>query len=77
MTMNKVLRDMNLQHDAHGFRSSFRDWAAEKAPEVPDPVAEAALSHIVSDKVIGAYKRTKFVELRRGLLERWGKFVAP
>jgi integrase len=76
MTMNKVLRDMKLKHDAHGFRSSFRDWAAEKAPETPDPVAEAALSHIVSDKVIGAYKRTKFVELRRGLLERWGKFVA-
>lgn len=75
MTMAKVLRTEELAYDAHAFRSSFRDWAAEKMPEIPDPVAEAALAHIVPDKVVRAYKRTRFIEMRRGLLEAWGKFV--
>lgn len=75
MTMNKVLRDTKLPYDAHAFRSSFRDWAAEKMPEIPDPVAEAALAHVVPDKVVRAYKRTSFVEMRRQLLEAWGAFV--
>jgi integrase len=75
MTMNKVLRDAGLKWDAHGFRSSFRDWAAEKMPETPDPVVEAALAHEVPDKVVRAYKRTKFIEMRRKLLEAWGVFV--
>ncbi|KQM57150.1 MULTISPECIES: tyrosine-type recombinase/integrase [unclassified Sphingomonas] len=75
MTMNKVLRTAGQPFDAHGFRSSFRDWAAEKMPEIPDPVAEAALAHIVSDKVVRAYKRTTFVEMRRKLLGGWGEFL--
>lgn len=75
MTMNKVLRDAGYPYDSHGFRSSFRDWAAEKMAEIPDAVAEAALAHIVSDKVVRAYKRTNFIEMRRGLLEAWGQFV--
>jgi len=75
MTMAKVLRTADLPHDAHAFRSSFRDWAAEKMPEIPDPVAEAALAHVVPDKVVRAYKRTTFVEMRRALLEAWGDFV--
>lgn len=75
MTMNKVLRSADQPYDAHGFRSSFRDWAAEKMPDVPDPVAEAALAHAVPDKVVRAYKRTSFVEMRRKLLDAWGTFV--
>ncbi len=75
MTMNKVLRDAGYEYDSHGFRSSFRDWAAERMPEMPDAVAEAALAHIVSDKVVRAYKRTNFIEMRRELLEKWGEFV--
>lgn len=75
MTMSKVLRDAKLPFHVHAFRSSFRDWAAEKMPEIPDPVAEAAIAHIVPDKVIRAYKRTKFIEMRRTLLEAWGKYV--
>ncbi len=74
MTMNKVLRSAGQQYDAHGFRSSFRDWAAEKMPDMPDPVAEAALAHAVPDMVVRAYKRTTFVEMRRVLLEAWGNF---
>lgn len=77
MTMNKVLRSADQPYDAHGFRSSFRDWAAEKMPDVPDPVAEAALAHAVPDMVVRAYKRTTFVEMRRELLETWAWFVTP
>lgn len=75
MTLNKVLRVAEQPYDAHGFRSSFRDWAAEKMPQIPDPVAEAALAHSVPDKVVRAYKRTTFVEMRRELLEAWGEYV--
>ena len=75
MTLNKVIRTAGLLNDAHGFRSSFRDWAAEMMPEVPDPVAEAALAHIVSDKVVRAYKRTDFLEMRRTLLDGWAAYL--
>ncbi len=73
---NKILRDAGLSHDTHGFRSSFRDWAAENMPEIPDPVAEAAIAHTVPDEVVRAYKRTTFIEMRRTLLEAWGTFLS-
>jgi len=66
-----------LPYTVHGFRSSFRDWAAEKMPEIPDPVAESALSHTVPDKVMRAYKRTDLLDMRRTLLDGWGGFVMP
>ena len=75
MALNKLLRDAGVIYDAHGFRSSFRDWAAEQMSQIPDAVAEAALAHAVPDKVIRAYKRTNFLEMRRTLLEAWGDFV--
>lgn len=75
MTISKVMRDADLTFVPHGFRSSFRDWAAEQHPEIPDPVAEAALSHSVPDAVIAAYKRTKFLEMRRTLLDHWSAFI--
>jgi len=74
MTLSKILRDAKVPYTVHGFRSSFRDWAAEKMPEVPDAVAEAAIAHVVPDKVVRAYKRTKFIAMRRDLLEAWGSF---
>ncbi|RVT93133.1 tyrosine-type recombinase/integrase [Sphingomonas crocodyli] len=76
MTLSKVMRDEKLPFTVHGFRSSFRDWAAEKVPEMPDAVAEAALAHLVPDKVERAYKRSNFLEMRRDLLDRWGRFAA-
>jgi len=75
MTISKVMRDADLSFVPHGFRSSFRDWAAEQHSEIPDPVAEAALSHSVPDAVIAAYKRTKFLEMRRTLLDHWSAFI--
>ncbi|HET6409417.1 MAG TPA: hypothetical protein VFG14_16135, partial [Chthoniobacteraceae bacterium] len=59
----------------HGFRSSFRDWAAEMMPTIPDPVAEAALAHVVPDNVIAAYKPTSFLALRRELPAAWGTAI--
>lgn len=76
MALSKIMRDAGLASVPHGFRSSFRDWAAEKMPTVPDPVAEAALAHVVPDKVVAAYKRTSFMAMRRKLTDAWGKFVA-
>ncbi|MEH6661910.1 MAG: integrase arm-type DNA-binding domain-containing protein [Parasphingorhabdus sp.] len=72
---NKALRDAGIPYDSHGFRSSFRDWAAENVPEIPDPVAEAAISHVVADKVVRAYKRTTFIEMRRILLQKWSDYL--
>ena len=72
MTISKIMA--GLPYVPHGFRSSFRDWAAEKMPHIPDPVAEAALAHVVPDKVTRAYKRTDFLEMRRELLSEWGNF---
>jgi integrase len=75
MTLTKVMREAKAPYTVHGFRSSFRDWAAEKMPEIPDAVAEAALAHVVSDQVVRAYKRTDFLEMRRRLLQAWSEFV--
>jgi integrase len=74
MALTKTLRDMGMDCTAHGFRSSFRDWAAERT-SVGDDVAEAALAHAVPDKVIAAYKRTTFDEMRRELMDAWGRFA--
>ncbi len=57
----------------HGFRSSFRDWAAETG--VRREVAEAALAHVVLDPVEAAYRRTDLFEQRRSVMERWGAYV--
>ncbi|MDB5714165.1 MAG: hypothetical protein JWO15_1562 [Sphingomonadales bacterium] len=76
MTLSKVMKDAKKPFTPHGFRSSFRDWAAEKMPHIPDPVAEAAIAHVVSDRVVRAYKRTAFVDMRRLLLEEWAQYLA-
>lgn len=58
---------------AHGFRSSFRDWAAERT-NFPSEVAEMALAHVVDDKVEAAYRRGDLFEKRRQLMEAWARF---
>lgn len=59
----------------HGFRSSFRDWAAEQTA-FPHEVAEAALAHVLADKVEAAYRRSDLFERRRRLMAAWAGFVA-
>jgi integrase len=56
----------------HGFRSTFRDWAAETGQ--PADIAEAALAHIVADKTVAAYQRGDLLERRRKLMDAWATF---
>lgn len=75
MSMATVLRRMEVEGvTVHGFRSTFRVWAAERA-NVPREVAEAALAHTLGDKVEQAYQRSDFLEARRDLMQRWADFV--
>jgi integrase len=76
MAMDMLLRRMGRKDaTVHGFRSTFRDWAAE-CTSFPREVAEAALAHIVGDKVEAAYRRGDLFEKRRELMEAWAKFCA-
>jgi integrase len=59
----------------HGFRSSFRDWAAEMTDH-PREVAEMALAHTVGNKVESAYRRGDLFEKRRRLMEEWDRYCA-
>lgn len=58
---------------AHGFRSSFRDWAAERT-NFPSEVAKMALAHAVGDKVDAAYRRGDLFERRRRMMAAWETF---
>jgi integrase len=58
----------------HGFRSSFRDWAAETGQ--PADIAEAALAHVVGDKTVAAYQRGDLLERRCRLMAAWAAFCA-
>lgn len=73
----KVLREAGRTETVHGFRSTFRDWAAEERADLPGEVAEMALAHEVGSAIERAYRRTRLVEMQRDLLESWGRFVAP
>jgi len=70
MAFLMALRRMKLDITAHGFRSSFRDWAAERT-NTPRDVCEAALAHSVKDKTEAAYNRTDLFEKRRALMDAW------
>jgi integrase len=74
MAMLMLLRKMGRGDlTAHGFRSTFRDWAAEST-NFPSEVCELALAHTVGDKVEAAYRRGDMFEKRRHLAESWAKF---
>ena len=73
-TISKLLRDLGIEAVPHGFRSSFRDWAAE-CTDAPREVCELALAHVNSDRVEAAYRRTDLFERRRALMEEWSGFV--
>jgi integrase len=72
MAMLMLLRRMRRDDlTVHGFRSSFRDWTAERTGFAGE-VAEAALAHAVGDKVEAAYRRGDLFEKRRRLMQAWG-----
>jgi integrase len=74
MAFLMLLRRMELNDlTVHGFRSTFRDWAAERT-DYPNHVVEMALAHAVSDKVEQAYRRGDLFEKRRRLMQQWATF---
>ncbi|WP_424929526.1 tyrosine-type recombinase/integrase [Amaricoccus tamworthensis] len=76
MSMLMLLRRMKVEGvTVHGFRSTFRDWAAEEA-HAPREVAEMSLAHKVGSDVERAYARTDLLERRRELMRLWSRFVA-
>ncbi|MCH8238781.1 MAG: integrase arm-type DNA-binding domain-containing protein [Proteobacteria bacterium] len=60
---------------AHGFRSTFRDWAAE-CTAYPNEVSEMALAHVVKDKTEAAYRRGDLFEKRKRLMRDWGAYCS-
>jgi integrase len=74
MAFLMLLRRMEYTElTAHGFRSTFRDWAAE-CSNFPGEVAEMALAHAVGNKVEAAYRRGDMFEKRRLLMAEWAKY---
>lgn len=74
MAFLMALRRMKLEITAHGFRSAFRDWAAE-ATSHPRDVCEMALAHTIESKVEAAYRRGDLFEKRRSLMDDWAAFI--
>lgn len=74
-TLSKLLREQGIAAVPHGFRSSFRDWAAE-CSDAPREVCEIALAHVNSDRVEAAYRRTDLFDRRRQLMADWAHYIA-
>lgn len=75
MTLTAVMRRMALDAEPHGFRSTFRDWAAERTND-PAEVAEMALAHAVGDKGEAAYRRGDLFEKRRQMMADCAEILA-
>ena len=73
-TLPKVLQYHGIAAVPHGFRSSFRDWAAEQTDH-PREVIEAALAHVVQNKVEAAYARSDLFDRRRRLMNDWATYL--
>ncbi|KLU22239.1 integrase [Caballeronia mineralivorans PML1(12)] len=75
MAMLKLLERMKRDDlTTHGFRSTFRDWAAE-CTAFPSEVAEMALAHAIRDKTESAYRRGDLLDKRRGLMQAWADYI--
>jgi len=76
MALEMVLRRMKIEGaTVHGFRSSFRDWAAE-CTHFSNEVCEAALAHVIDNKAEAAYRRGDLFDKRRKLMEAWATYCA-
>ncbi len=73
--LSTLLRELGIGAVPHGFRSSFRDWAAEET-DAPHAVMEAALSHVIRNQVEAAYARSDLFERRRVLMDDWAGYLA-
>ena len=70
-----LLREQGIAAVPHGFRSSFRDWAGEETDH-PREVIEAALAHVVRNRVEAAYARSDLFERRRVVMDDWARYLA-
>ena len=73
--MLELMRGMRPDFVAHGFRSTFRDWAAE-CTNYPREVCEMALAHSNKDKTEEAYRRGDLFDKRHKLMNEWAKYCA-
>ena len=74
VTLTKLLKEQGINATMHGFRSSFRDWAAERT-DADHAVVELCLAHQVGSAVERAYRRSDLLARRRAVLERWAAYV--
>jgi integrase len=74
MALSAVMRRMSRTEVPHGFRSTFRDWAAEQT-NYPRELAEMALAHAIGNAVEAAYRRGDMLKKRRGMMEAWAQFT--
>jgi integrase len=74
LTFVNILRRMKVKATAHGFRSSFRDYAGNET-STPRDICEHALAHQVGDETELAYRRQDALEKRRGLMEAWSTYL--
>ncbi|MGQ7242936.1 tyrosine-type recombinase/integrase [Salinicola sp. V024] len=73
-TPAQVIKRLGYGVTVHGFRSTFRDWAAE-CTNTPNHVAEMALAHTIKNAAEAAYRRGDLLEKRRALMEEWAGFL--
>lgn len=75
MSVSAVMRRMGRDEVPHGFRSTFRDWAAERT-NYPRELAEMALAHTIGNAVEAAYRRGDLFDKRRRMMEAWAEFCS-
>ena len=75
MTLSKLIKELGIAAVPHGFRSSFRDWAAEQT-NTPREVVEAAFAHTVRNPTEAAYARSDLFERRRRLMDDWAAYLS-
>ena len=74
VTLPRLTKELGIAAVPHGFRSSFRDWAAERT-NTPREVVEAALAHTVQNPTEAAYARSDLFERRRRLMDDWAEYL--
>ena len=74
VAISKMVRELGIGAVPHGFRSSFRDWAAE-CSDAPREVCELALAHVNTNSIEAAYRRTDLFERRRRLMDEWAAYL--
>ena len=72
--LSQLLKELDIAAVPHGFRSSFRDWAAEETDH-PREVVEAALAHAIRNRVEAAYARSDLFDRRRRLMNDWAAYL--